>query len=120
MRKQLIQLIGGLAMLAAGGYWFLSGVSVTTSYFGLMMGSVHINGGLIIVPFLVGIIWLFIDHKSLGAKLVTGLGLLIIIAAIISSTRFVLRNMNLFEYLLILILIIGGAVLILKTLLGRE
>ena len=116
MRRFLAQLLGGLAMLIAGGTWFFSSIYVTTSYFGLTIGSARISGGLVVVPFIIGIIWIFVQPKSIGAKIVIAGGLIVIIASIISSTRFVIRNMTLFEYLLILVLIFGGAGLIIRAL----
>jgi len=120
MRKISLQLIGGLVMLAAGGFWFLSSISVTTSYFGLLLGTTRVNGGLILVPFIAGLVWLFLKPKSVGAKLLIGLGLVVIVASILSSVRFVLRSMNLFEFLIILILLIGGSVLTLRALQDKK
>ena len=112
MRKYWIQLSAGIALLVSGGYWFFSNIYVTTSYFGLSLGSMKVSGGLVIVPFLIGIVWLLVKPKTLAPKILTVAGLLIIILSVISSTRFVIRNMNLFEYLLILTMIFTGGALI--------
>lgn len=110
-RNPFTQFIIGLLMLVAGGYWFLTSVTVTTGFYGLALGNFRINGGLVIVPFIAGIIWLFLNFDSIGAKILTGIGLVIILASVIMSTRFIFHNRSLYEYLIMLILIFGGAAL---------
>ena len=118
-RNPLLQFIIGLAMLAAGGYWFMDSVTVTTGFYGLRLGGYHISGGLIVVPFLAGIIWLFLRSGSIGAKILTGLGLVIILASVIMNTSFIFRSRSLYEYLIMLVLICGGAALTLQVLLAK-
>lgn len=119
-RNPLTQFLIGLVMLVAGGYWFLSSVTVTTGFFGGMsLLGMRISGGLVVVPFIAGIIWLFTNTESIGAKILTGLGLVIIIASVIMSTTFIFERRNLYEYLLMLILIFGGAALSMQVLLAR-
>ena len=110
-RNPFLQFLIGLAMLVAGGYWFLASVTVTTGFSGLTIGSIHINGGLVIVPFIAGIIWLFLNFDSIGAKILTGAGLLIILASVIMNTNFIFQRRSLYEYLIMIILIFGGAAL---------
>ena len=110
-RNPFLQLLIGLVMLVAGGYWFLNSVSVTTGFYGLTLGNFRLNGGLVVVPFIAGIIWLFLNFDSIGAKILTGLGLVIILASVIMSTRFVFHSRSLYEYLIMLVLIFGGAAL---------
>ena len=110
-RNPFLQFLIGLVMLVAGGYWFLSSVSVTTGFYGLTFGNFRLNGGLVVVPFLAGIIWLFLNFDSIGAKILTSLGLVVILASVIMSTRFVFHSRSLYEYLIMLVLIFGGAAL---------
>ena len=42
----LAEFLIGLAMLAAGGYWFLNSVSVSTGFYTLRLGGFYMNGGL--------------------------------------------------------------------------
>lgn len=114
MNTYFKRLLIGIVLLSAGGYWFLSSVSVTTGFYALRIGSFHMNGGLVVIPFIAGIVWLFINHRSLGAKLLTGAGLVMILASIIAGTRFMFRSTSLYAYLLMLIFIFGGAVLVLQ------
>lgn len=118
-RNPFIQFIIGLAMLVAGGYWFMSSVTVTTGFYGLRIGNMHVSGGLVVIPFIAGVIWMFLNSDSIGAKILTGLGLVVILASVIMSTNFVFHNRTLYEYLVMLVLIFGGAALTLQVLLAK-
>ena len=83
-RNPLGQFVIGMIMLVAGLYWFMSNVTVST-YFGFRFMGYRLGGGLIVVPFIAGIIWLFLNVGSIGAKLLTGVGIVIILASIISN-----------------------------------
>lgn len=114
----LMQFMIGLIMLVAGGYWFMTSVTVTTGFYGLTFGDFRINGGLVVVPFIAGIIWIFISD-SIGGKILTVLGLVAIIASVIMSTHFVFERRTLYEYLIMLVLIFGGAGLCMKVLFAK-
>lgn len=116
-RNPLAQFLIGLVMLAAGLYWFISNVTVST-HFGLSLWGFHFGAGLIVVPFVAGIIWLFFNVDSMGAKLLTVLGVVMILASIISNIRFVFRATSLYVYLIMLVLIFGGAALVGQVLFG--
>ena len=110
-KNPLGQVVIGMVMLVAGLYWFMSNVTVST-YFGFRFMGHHLGGGLIVVPFIAGIIWLFLNVDSIGAKLLTGIGVLIILASIISNLQFMFRSASLYTYLVMLILIFGGGALV--------
>ena len=109
-RNPLGQFVIGMIMLVAGLYWFMSNVTVST-YFGFRFMGYRLGGGLIVVPFIAGIIWLFLNVDSIGAKLLT-VGIVIILASIISNLQFVFRGVSLYGYLVMLILIFGGGALV--------
>lgn len=110
-KNPLGQFVIGMVMLVAGLYWFMSNVTVST-YFGFRFMGHHLGGGLIVVPFIAGIIWLSLNVDSIGAKLLTGIGVLIILASIISNLQFMFRSASLYTYLVMLILIFGGGALV--------
>lgn len=109
--NELLQFIGGLAMLIAGLFILSQKVVVSSGFFGagLWFGSFHMSNGLVMVPFIIGIVWMFASGGSFASKVFTGGSVLLIIAAIIISTRIYLVHMPLYEWLLILVLIFGGA-----------
>lgn len=116
--NDLFTFLAGLAMVVAGIYWFTTKVSVSSSFFGgtLAFGGFSFSSGMIVVPFIVCIIWLFVNPDSFFAKICVGLSVLLIIAAIIMSTRLHMRTTSLYEYLIMLIFIFGGGALVLKVL----
>lgn len=116
-QSPLLQLLVGLALVCIGGYLFLNSVSITSGFFGVTFGSFRLSGGLVVLPFLLGVFWLFWNRKSIGAKIVTIAGLIFILLSIIMETRLVFRQTSLFLYLLMLILIVGGAAMVLQVLL---
>ena len=119
-RKQndLVTFLAGLAMLVAGLYWLTTRVTVSTSFFGgtMALGGMNFNSGMIVVPFIVCIIWLFIDPDSFFAKICVGLSVILIIAAIILNTQLHMRATSLDEYLIMLVFIFGGGAMVLKVL----
>lgn len=116
--NSLLRFLAGIGMLVAGGFWFCSIVEVKHIGMGAMRvgNSFTIPSGLVVVPFIIGIIWLFVDFDSFLPKLMTGLGLLIIIASVIMNTELVMTRQPLYNYLLILVLIFGGLGIVLKIL----
>lgn len=119
-RKQndLLVFFGGLAMLVAGLYWFMSKVTVSSNFFGgtFRLGGMSINTGLIVVPFIASIVWLFVNPDSFLAKICVGLSIILIIASVIMNTNIYLRPTSLYEYLLMLVFIFGGGGMVLKVL----
>ncbi|MDI9510255.1 MAG: hypothetical protein QM217_10685 [Bacillota bacterium] len=118
-RNSLLRFLVGLIMLVAGLYWFMTSVSVTTGFYSLRIGQLN-GSGLVVVPFIVGICWLFVKPDSVVAKIIIVLGLVIILASIIAGTRFVFQRRTLYEYLLMLVFIFGGAAITLSMLLSEK
>jgi hypothetical protein len=101
----------GLVMAVAGGYIFTSRVTVFSSSWDLF----GINGySLALVPLIFGIFILFFGKTLLGS-LITGAGLIIILAAVISHMRFFFRS-SLFDTIIIFILLFGGLGLVFRSL----
>ena len=117
-QNDLLVFLGGLAMLVAGLYWITTKVTVSSSFFGgaFSFGGMNINSGLIVVPFIACIVWLFVDPDSFWAKICLGLSFVLIIAAIIMSTQLHMRSTTLYEYLIMLVFIFGGGAMVLKVL----
>lgn len=116
--NELLQFLGGLAMLVVGLFILSQKVVVSSGFFGagIWFGSFHMNNGLIMIPFIIGIVWMFASGGSFLSKVFTGLGVLLIIVSIIISTRIHLMYLSLYEWILILVLIFGGAGLLARVL----
>lgn len=121
-KNELLQLLAGMAMLVAGLFIFSQKVMVTSGFsgFGFMLGGIHFGNGLIMVPFIIGIVWMFGSGGSLLSKLFTIASVIIIIAAVIMTTNLSLARITLYEWILILVLIFGGAALLARLLLSDK
>ena len=117
-RNELLQFLAGLAMLITGLFIFSQKVMVSSGFFGyrLRLGGFHVNNGLIMVPFIIGVVWMFASEGSFASKVFTAAGVLIIVVAIIMTTNISLIHISLFEWGLILVLIFGGAGLLARIL----
>lgn len=120
-RNELAEFIIGLAMLVIGLYLFAGRVSVSSNFFssGIYYGSVRVPTGAIFVPFIVGVIMVFVKPESFLSKLVAGLGVLIIIVSIIMSVNIRLETITLYEWILYLVAIFGGLGLVCRILFAK-
>ena len=120
-RNELLQFLTGLAMLIAGLFIFSQKVMVYSGFFGsgLMIGNFQMsNNGLVIVPFIIGVVWMFASEGSFASKAFTAASVLIIILAVIMTTNIRLERITLFDWVLMLVLIFGGAGLLIRILFG--
>lgn len=110
----------GLAMAAAGAWALTNQVTVSDGFFaaGFVMPvigyQVHAFG-LSLVPFLIGIAFLFFDAKSLTGWILSVSGFAIIIAGILMTLHIQFRPTTLFNTLIMLVLLFGGIGLILRS-----
>lgn len=81
------------------------------------MGGMRMTSGLLVVPLTAGIVWMFVSGASFPSKVMTGLGVFLIIAAVIAFTNIHLVAMSLYDWVVLLVLIFGGAALLAKVLL---
>ncbi len=107
-------------MLVAGLFIFSQKVMVSSGFMGLgfTLGGIQLSNGLIMVPFIIGIVWMFGSGGSLLSKLFTIASVIIIIAAVVMTSHISLMRMTLYEWIVILVLIFGGAGLLARLLLS--
>lgn len=115
-RNEILQFLAGLVMLIAGLFIFSQKVMVSSGFFGFGFGGFHMGNGLIMVPFIIGVIWMFASEGSIASKFFTAAGVLIIVVAVIMTTNISLAYTTLYEWILILVLIFGGAGLLARIL----
>ena len=72
------------------------------------------------VPLIIGVVWMFASGGSFVSKVFTVLSVILIIAAIVASTRILLVTITMYEWVLILVLIFGGAGLVAKVLFANN
>lgn len=103
----------GLVMTVAGAYLLIDRVTVYTSVWSIF----GINSfGLSLVPFLFGIFLLFLDGRSWLGWLLTIVGVTIIFAGVLANLAIFFRPTSLFGTLVMLVLLVGGLGLIVRSL----
>lgn len=107
----------GLILLALGLFFILNKTVVSSGFgfYSWRIGSFSISSGLIVIPLIAGIIWLFYNPKSILAKILSILGGIFIIASIIMNIDIRFTTTSMFDYIIMLILMAAGAGLLLKS-----
>ncbi|SMX39039.1 hypothetical protein [Octadecabacter ascidiaceicola] len=113
----------GIIMMIAGGYLLLKGIMVRPQFgFGNQMfavGGFPVTTGLVLVPFAFGVGMIFYNSRNwIGWVLALG-SVLALVVGVIASINFTLVRMSAFDLLMIMILLIGGIGLFLRSLRGR-
>ncbi|RJG51593.1 hypothetical protein [Motilimonas pumila] len=110
----------GLIMLISGGYLLLNAI-IVSHHFHLGMslysfGGFSLTSGMVLVPFIFGIGIIFYNYKNWLGWLLTLGGLTMLFFGVISSISMRLKTMTSFELITILVLLIGGLGLFLRSL----
>src|SRR5439155_22574173 len=111
----------GFALACAGGWLLTNQVVVSSEYFasGFLLPVINYrmnSFGLSLIPFIVGIGFLFFNGKSMAGWLLTIAGLVIILAGVLMSLHIFFRPTSLFNTLTMLVLLFGGLGLIIRSL----
>ncbi len=112
----------GMIMLVVGGYLLFNQVQVNGGYwrFSLLGQGYGTSFGITLIPLLFGIGILFSNGKSLVGKALTALGFLAILVGIIANLDIHFRQTSLWNTLTMLILIVGGMGLIIRSISPME
>jgi hypothetical protein len=103
----------GFAMACVGGFLISHQVAIVGSYWAFWGGSTF---GITLLPMLLGIGILFWNGKSVLGWLLTAAGALFILAGIIANLHIYFQPTSLFNTMVMLILLVGGLVLIARSL----
>jgi hypothetical protein len=109
----------GVLMFVLGLYLILKNIYVYNS-FSLSMpfyrwGGFSVTSGIILIPFMIGLGMVFYNYKNwIGWLLFVG-SLVLLIAGVITSTQFTLAHMTAFDLIIILVLLVGGLGLLLRS-----
>jgi uncharacterized protein len=111
----------GFALACAGAWLLTNQVTVTSDFFASAFLVPVVNFrmntfGLSLIPFIIGIAFLFFDGKSVPGWLLTIAGLAVILAGILVSLHIYFQPTTLFNTLIMLVLLFGGLGLILRPL----
>ncbi len=110
----------GFVMMVAGGYMLLNGIILRPQFgFGMRVfgvGGVPITTGMIFIPFIFGVGIIFYNGRNpIGWALAVG-SLVAMIFGVIANTQVQLARMTAFELIVILVLLVGGLGLFLRSL----
>lgn len=110
----------GLIMICAGGYLLLRGIVVRPNFgFGspaFFLGGFPITNGMVLVPFMFGVGMIFYNGRNIIGWLLAVGSIVAMIFGVITSIDLRLVSMSAFDLLVILILLVGGIGLFLRSL----
>lgn len=110
----------GVGMVIVGTYLLLNAIRVVHGFgFGrgiYSIGGFGITSGMILLPFIVGVIIVFYDRDKWYGWLLAAGSLLALIIGAIASIQFSFAGMSAFDIIVILILLFGGVGLVFNSL----
>lgn len=118
--NELLQFFIGIILLGVGLFMLSKRVMVHSSWHIWRIGSFDLSSGTVTIPLIIGIIWYFVNSKSIIPKIIITLSVIFIIATIIMSVRINFMATSMFDYILIFGMAGAGAGLLLKTLFKKR
>lgn len=114
----------GLIMMCGGGYLLLRGIIVRPS-FGLgtvafSFGGFAVTSGMILIPFMFGIGMIFYNSRNYVGWLLAIGSIVALVFGVISNINLQLTSMSAFDLLVIIVLLVGGIGLFLRSLRNFE
>ena len=112
----------GIVMMIAVGYLLLRQIMLRPQ-FGLgnamySIGGFPVTTGLVLVPFAFGVGMIFYNSRNWIGGLLAGGSVVALVVGVIASINFTLVRMSTFDLLVIIILLVGGIRLFLRSLKG--
>ena len=114
------QFLIGIVMMIAGFYLLFNAIAIETR-FGLGMrlygiGGVGITSGMLMIPFIGGIVSIFYKASNPVGWLLSVGSLIAMVVGVLANSQFSFRAMSAFDLIVILVLAFGGLGLFLKSL----
>ena len=116
--NEMKEFVIGILLLSVGLFMLAMRVRVHGGFWGYgfrLWGNFNLPTGTVVIPLIIGVVWYFMNSKSIAAKVIIVLGSIFIVTSIIMSVSITFTGANLFEYILMLVLSAAGLGLILKT-----
>lgn len=121
-KNDLLQFFIGLLMLAAGLFMIFQNLEVRSSWgSGLWhIGSYSMPNGLVFLPIIISIVMLFIMERKVFGWIVFGIGIVIILVAILMSTSIRWKTTNAYIFIIMFGLAAAGGAMVLRQLLKKD
>lgn len=114
IQNDIVTFFIGLVMLVVGLYLFMQNVEVTTANIFTFSIFGHRMDGLIFLPLIASIIYIFFSYNKVS-KTCFFLSIVLIIVNVIMNLRLYWNTQSLFVTIIIFILLFGGGALVMKT-----
>ena len=117
--SELLRFFGGLLLFGAGLFMIFQNLTVTSSW-GVgsifRIGGFNIPNGTIMIPLLIGIALLFLCERKLWGWLFIGVGIVIILAAVLMSVNIYWRGSTGWTFIVMFGLTFAGGAMMLREL----
>jgi hypothetical protein len=113
-----IKFIGGACLMVIGLYLILKNINVYSGFAfnrTLQFGNTSFTSGLLLFPFVIGIVMLFYNSKNIIGWLLSLGSVALLIVGVIASIQFTFAGSNAFDILLILLIFGAGVGLLLSS-----
>ena len=110
----------GLTMMIGGAYLLLNGIVVRPNFglgarvFGI--GGIAITSGMILIPFMFGVGMIFYNSRNWIGWILAGGSLVSLVFGVIANMTLQMARMTAFDLIVILVLLVGGIGLFLRSL----
>lgn len=118
--NDLLQFFIGIILLGAGLFMLSKRVMVHSSWYVWRIGTFDLSSGVVTIPLIIGIIWYFVNSKSIVPKIIITLSVVFLVLTIIMSVRINFVTTSMFDYILIFGMTGAGTGLVLKTLFKKR
>jgi|Cm1ome_3_1110798.scaffolds.fasta_scaffold03620_4 hypothetical protein len=120
----MLQFFIGFLLLGGGLYWLFNSFTVAGGFgFGMRMFGMHVSGGVMLIPLMLGIgLIFFLDGKKRFIGYMTAaLGLFVIVISLLNSLEFRPKyGTTLYVYVIIFAMIASGAALMIKSTMKKK
>ena len=110
----------GLIMMIGGGYLLLQSIVVRPDFsLGRQLysvGGIPVTSGMVLIPFMFGVGLIFYNARNWLGWLLAGGSIIALVFGVIASIDFQFARMTAFELIVILVLLVGGIGLFLRSL----
>jgi len=113
--NELLQFFVGILLLGAGLFMLSKRVMVSSGWYTWRIGGFSLSSGTVTIPLIIGIIWYFVQPKSIAPKIVITLSAVFLVVSIIMSVHIHFVATSMFDYILIFGMTAAGVGLVLKN-----